>query len=402
MNRSAFHPARWGGWLAVVGIVLIALNLRTPVTSLTPIVAELGGDIPMDTVGIALIGMAPPMAFSLASLFSGPLARRLGLESSVLVTLAAMVLGLLVRALAVDYTMLLGGSVLALLGAGVGNILLPPLVKRYFPSRVGLMTGVYAALLGVSTALPAATAVPVAVALDWRVSLLQWAVLAAVALLPWLALVIAERSAGVADDVTDVAATSVRGVHRSRTAWAVTLTFATAALLSYSLFAWVPILLVDAGGVDAATAGLLVALFGVFGVPTSLGVVGLARVLGGMGRVVALGSVAYGLGYLGLGLAPAFSPLLWILLVGVGQLLFPAALVLINLRTRSGDGAVALSSLAQGWGYAVAALGPLVLGLLHEWTGSWMLPFALFGVLGLCAALLGPATGRPRFVEDEL
>ncbi|HEV7950204.1 MAG TPA: MFS transporter, partial [Glaciihabitans sp.] len=193
MPQTRQLPLWAGRTLALVGILLVALNLRTAVAAISPITANINADVPLSAVGLGTLGALPPIAFALSGLFAPLVARRLGLELSITVAAAAMVAGHIVRGFSDSYTVLLLGSILALAGMGIGNILLPPAVKRYFPDRIGLITTAYATLLAVSTAVPAVLAAPLADAAGWRLSLGMWSVLAATSLVPWLILYLRAR-----------------------------------------------------------------------------------------------------------------------------------------------------------------------------------------------------------------
>lgn len=400
------RPLWRGRVLALVGIVLVAANLRTAVTSLSPIFAEIDGDIGVGSVGLGLLGMLPPLCFALFGVFTPRLVRRLHLEPVLLIALASIVAGHLVRSLAPNFAVLAIGSALCFAGIGIGNVVLPPLVKKYFPDRVGLVTSLYATVLSVSTFLPPLIAVPVADAAGWHVSLGVWSMVAVLAVLPWIALIARERRdarAAVGDPEIEEPLRAARVlVHRSPIAWAVAAVFATSSLNAYALFTWLPTIVVDVAGVTPAQGGLLLSLFSAMGVPASLIVPMLVARLRNVAVLVYVASACFVLGYLGLLLWPATLTWLWVLLAGLGPLLFPLALVLINLRTATHEGAVALSGFVQSVGYTLGALGPLVVSLLHAVTGSWTAPLVLLLATGALCAVAGRITGRPTTVEADL
>ncbi|MEU1589579.1 hypothetical protein [Micromonospora sp. NPDC005710] len=147
---------------ALLGIVLVALTLRQTVAVLSPILGDIRADIPISTIGVGLLGTLPPILLAVSGFVAPRVARGIGLDGGIVLALLLMTLGHLVRATAPGYGVLLVGSVVALTGTGIGNVLLPPIVRRYFPDRIPLLTAVYVCILGVSTALPAAAAAPVA------------------------------------------------------------------------------------------------------------------------------------------------------------------------------------------------------------------------------------------------
>ncbi|MBF4566789.1 MFS transporter [Plantibacter sp. VKM Ac-2876] len=401
------RPLWRGRVLALVGIVLVAANLRTAVTSLSPIFAEIDGDIGVGSVGLGLLGMLPPLCFALFGVFTPRLVRRLHLEPVLLIALGSIVAGHLMRSLAPDFAVLAIGSALCFAGIGIGNVVLPPLVKKYFPDRVGLVTSLYATVLSVSTFIPPLIAVPVADAAGWQVSLGVWSIVAMLAVLPWITLIVRERRDARAAAATDPEIEEVPRagrvlVHRSPIAWAIAAVFATSSLNAYAMFTWLPTIVGDVAGVTPAQGGLLLSLFSAMGVPASLIVPMLVARLRNVAVLVYVASACFVLGYLGLLLWPATLTWLWVLLAGLGPLLFPLALVLINLRTATHEGAVALSGFVQSVGYTLGALGPLVVSLLHAVTGSWTVPLLLLLATGALCAIAGRITGRPTTIEADL
>jgi len=403
----------WAGrTLALSGILLVALNLRTAVAAVSPITDQIAVDIPLTSVALGALGALPPIAFAASGLLAPIVARKVGLERGIALAAAAMVLGSAIRGFSDSYLVLLVGSVLALAGMGFGNILLPPAVKRYFPDRIGLVTTAYATLLAVSTAVPAVLSAPLADAAGWRVSLGIWAILALTSLLPWLLLLMRHRRARAAvaasgevveEDEIDAAEPALfRRMLRSRVAWAIGLSFAVSSLNAYALFAWLPAMLGDIAGVDRVTAGALLAVYGIAGLPAAIVVPLIAVRIKNVGLLVELGVACFVAGYLGLLFAPAFAPLLWVILAGLGPIIFPVCLVLINLRTRSHHTSTALSGVVQTIGYSVGALGPLLVGVLHNSTGSWTAPLLFLLATTAIAAVTGVMLARARYVEDDL
>lgn len=391
----------------MVGILLVSANLRTAATSLSPIVADVSRDIPLGAVGLGVLGMLPPIMFALAGLFAPRLAHRIGLEAAVVALIIAMIAGFSARALVSEYWGLFAGTLVALGAAGAGNILLPPIVKRYFPDRIGLVTSFYATAVALGTTLPPVTAYPIADAAGWRMSLAVWAMLAIVSLPPWIAVFAKRRStlraeADAAPELEEAEPALLGRIWHSKVAWAITIVFALTSFQAYSLFAWLPQLLIDQVGVSALEAGLLLGFWGVLGMIASFTAPILVARLSNVGWVMHFGAAGFLFGYLGLIFAPGVTPWLWVGLCGVGQIIFPACLALINLRTRTHDGSIALSGFAQAIGYLIAALGPLMVGVLHDATGGWVASLALMSGASVLFIYFGIVLRKPRFVEDEL
>ncbi|MET0974086.1 MAG: MFS transporter [Leifsonia sp.] len=396
-------PARplWAGrTLALLGIFLVALNLRTAVAALSPIVDEIGADLPLSPTILGLLGMLPPVCFAVFGILSPVFTRRFGLEPVLIAAIIAMIAGHLGRGIAPNTVVLLIASAVTFAGLGVGNVLLPPLVKKYFPDRVGIVTSVYVTLLSVSTFIPPLIAVPVADSAGWHVSLGMWAVFAFAALLPWVVLVIRHRTGGSQVQPEQSEPALMGRVWHSSIAWALAVVFAVSALNAYALFAWLPSLLIDTAGSTPAEAGVMLSLFAAMGLPAGLLIPWLASRMRNVGILVYAGVAFFLVGYLGLLLAPATATALWVGFAGLGPLLFPLALVLINLRTRTHAGSVALSGFVQGIGYTIGAFGPLVVGILHEASGGWTVPLVFLIVSAVAAAFAGAVVARPHMLED--
>jgi CP family cyanate transporter-like MFS transporter len=394
----------WAGrTLALLGIILVAATLRTAVAGLSPIVSEISTDIPLSSTAIGVLGMLPPVCFAVFGIFTPVFTRRLGLENVLLVALTAMLIGHLTRGLAGSLAILLIGSVVTFAGLGVGNVLLPPLVKKYFPDRVGLVTSLYVTTLALSTLFPPLIAVPVADAAGWRVSLGMWLLPVVVALVPWLAMFVRHRVQLTPGSTVEEAEPALVGrVWRSSIAWALAVVFAASSLNAYAMFAWMPQLLIDTAGVTPAQAGSLLSVYAAMGIPCALLIPWLTARMKNVALLVYLGVAVFLIGDLGLLLAPATLTWLWVVMAGLGPLLFPLALVLINLRTRTHAGSVALSGFVQSVGYTIGALGPLSVALLHEMTGAWTAPLIFLICTALAVTVAGAVIARPHLLEDDL
>jgi CP family cyanate transporter-like MFS transporter len=285
---------------------------------------------------------------------------------------------------------------------GVGNVLLPPLVKRYFPDRIGLMTSLYATIMSVSTLLPPLVAVPVADATSWHVAVGMWAVVSLLAIVPWLPLLTRRRPAGADEDAAEAPASLTRRIWRSPLAWAMMVAFAVSSLNAYAMFAWLPQLLADVAGTPPAEAGALLSVYAGMGIPAGLLVPLLAARMRNVALLVYAGVACFVIGYAGLILVPSTATIVWVVFAGLGPLLFPLCLVLINQRTRTHAGSVALSGFTQGLGYVVGACGPLAVGVIHQSTGSWTIALIVLTATALAAAVAGAVIARPHFLEDDL
>lgn len=408
-----------GRLVAFLALVLSALVLRTAVTSITPLLDRIGDDVGFGSAVAGVFGMVPTAMFALFGLVTPVLTARMGLERVAVLAMGLSGAGLLIRALVGDTALLLLFSGVALAGMGIGNVVIPPLVKRYFSDRVAIMSAIYITCVQIGTAVPPLLAVPVADAYGWRWSLGMWALVAFAALLPTLALLRSSRTArpvrapapaggsGPQDaaegSVVETAVDEAEGrrgpLVRTSLAWGLAGMFGMTSLITYSLFTWLPRIFSDAGA-DDSFGGSMVALFSAMGLLAALtGPSVCARMYNPFPIVLGCAAV-YIVGFAGLYFAPMSVPVLWVLLLGLGPSTFPMSLTLINLRTRTQTGASRMSGFSQGIGYTAACLGPLLFGALRDATGGWAWPF-VFMLVSMCVMVAGAFFAcKPRFLED--
>ncbi|HEX2174470.1 MAG TPA: MFS transporter [Nocardioidaceae bacterium] len=395
---AAPREPRWEQVLVVVGIVLLAVNLRPAATSLGALLGQTQQALSISAPLAGLLTTLPVLCFACFGPVATALGRHWGLHRTTLLTLVLVVAGLLTRAVTDSALVFAIASGCALAGMASGNVLLPPLVKRHFPHRVGLLTAVYSTALMTGAALPAWTAVPVGEATgSWRYGLGMWGLVAAVAVLPWIGLLRHD----VREDDRPRARYAMRDVVRSRLAWQMALFFGIQSSFAYTQFGWLPKIYADAG-LDPLQAGMMLGLLTSVGIPLAVLLPAYAARQADQRPLVTLLGAGALAGWVGLLASPTTLPWLWALLLGVGGSAFPWCLTMIGLRAHSQDGTAVLSGFAQSIGYVVAALGPLGTGLLYDLSGGWTVPLAALAVLTVPLVGFGLTFARPRYIEDEL
>ncbi|MGW0792218.1 CynX/NimT family MFS transporter [Streptomyces sp. NPDC002911] len=398
-GTSAPGPSPWVLRIVTLGLVLAALNLRPAITSLGPLLEEVRDGLHMSGSVAGVLTSVPPLCFALFGFMAPRLARRFGTGAVVCTGMVAIAVGLLLRPFVGGTAGFLAASALALMGIAVSNVLMPVIVKRWFPDRVGTVTGLYSMALALGTALAAALTVPLTDALggSWKTGLAVWAALAVVAILPWVPFV---KDRGDASGQSVGPAPPALRITRSRTSWALACFFGLQATAAYITMGWMPQIFRDAG-ISAGTAGVLLAVTMAMGVPLAFVIPRVASRLRTQGPIVLVLSGCGLLGYAGLYLAPAGGAWLWALLLGVANCAFPLALTMIGMRSRTGAGVVRLSAFAQCTGYLISIPGPLLVGVLYQHSGGWGLPLALMACLLVPQAVAGMLAGRDRTIEDE-
>ncbi|MGW1148426.1 CynX/NimT family MFS transporter [Streptomyces sp. NPDC002454] len=392
--------------LVGVALVLTAVNLRPAITSLGALLEEVRTGLGMSGTVAGLLTSVPTLCFAVFGITAPRLARRHGPAAVVCAGMAAVAVGLAVRPFVGGTVGLLVGSALALMGIAVSNVLMPVIVKRWFPDRVGTMTGLYSMALAVGTSTAAAVTVPLTDALggNWRSGLAVWAALAALAVVPWLLVVARSRTASSAPTAPPAARDAATGealrITRSRTAWALAAFFGLQSTAAYITMGWMPQIFRDAG-VPADTAGLLLAVTMVMGVPLAFVIPRVATRLPRQGPIVLVLGLSGLAGYAGLYLAPAAGAWAWAVLLGVANCAFPLALTMVGMRAGTAAGVVKLSAFAQSTGYLLSIPGPILVGVLYQHSGGWGLPIALMAALLVPQVAAGVLAGRNRTVEAE-
>lgn len=391
-------PSAGGRWLVGAAIVLLALNLRVVVASLGVVLPEVRHDLAMAPTTAGILTTLPVLCFAIIGFSAGGLVRRFGLHHATVALLAVLAAGLVARTLLDETPLFLGTTAIALAGAAVGNVILPPLAKVHFPDRIPLISALYGAAIMGGATIASITTVPLSEALGgWRPGLAAWALLAAVTILPWLTLLRHDVHTGpaTADRLP------LREITRSPLAWAMVACFGAQSAGAYAQFGWYPEILTD-GGVGEHQAGILLGVITGVGIPLTLALPWLMTRTGDTPVLPVFFGLVSAAGWLGVLVAPASLPVLWSVLLGLGGGAFTWVLAMIGKRTRTPAATTALSLLTQGLGYLLAGLGPFGVGALHDATGSWTAPLVALIVSAGAITAAGIDISRPRMLEDTL
>lgn len=392
------------------GLILIGLNLRIGVASVGPVLGDILDDLQLSATTASLLTTIPVFAFGAFAFLTPGLTRRFGMHRVLGVIMIILAAGIALR-LQPSLAALLGGTILVGAAIAIGNVLLPTAIKSDFSHRAGLMMGLYSTALFLGAALASGLTVPMLPLFDgsWRWGMGIWAVpavLAAILFLPQMrrartSVPVGSTTSGSGRGGSTPSASGeppFRAMLRDPIAWSVTGFMGLQSLSYYAALTWVPAIFQDAG-MPADQAGWMLSFSAFPAIITCLITPTIAKRLKPRWLPVFAAAVLIGSAFLGLLLAPQAGAYAWMTLLGMGQgAAISLSLSYIVWRSPDAHHTGHVSTMAQGFGYLVAGLGPLGLGWLHAVTGSWTVPLIVLIVLLVFQTVIGGLASRDRHV----
>jgi MFS transporter, CP family, cyanate transporter len=395
-------PKPWRGRVFYfVGLILMALSLRHAVTGISPILGRVQEDVALGTAGATLLGMLPTIAFGLAGFIAPVFIRRHGPAKMAVVAMGLGVLGTVLRVVGDSATGFLVFGAIALFGMGIGNVVGPPLVKRYFPDRQGTAMTVLTLMTQAGATIPAMLAVPMSDAAGWRVSIASYALLMVLAALPWILAAVRSGREDAAQGAGTAATAQKFGVKTLFTnpiSLGGAIFYGMAALNTYAMLAWLPTIFQAQGLSEAGAAGMY-SIYTFLTLPMALITPIIATRMKNpfwLGIAFPIASI---IGYLGIMIAPGAAGL-WAFIAGISGGAFPFAMVMFNERTRTPGGSSAVTGFSLGIGYAFGTVGPFLGGLLSSASGGWTLPLVVFMVAAVVMIVAARMLTAQRVFED--
>lgn len=379
----------------LVGIVIIAFNLRPALASLGPLVESIRIDTGLSNLLLGLLTTLPLIAFGTISIFAPLFTKRFGIGKVLFSSLLLLTIGIVIRS--IDWVPALYiGTLLLGIAIAFGNVLLPGLTKRNFSSNSGIVTSLYSSSMAIGAAVAAGVSVPLATRfnLGWQGSLSVWALFSALAVIVWLPQLWWLKKA----PSKRAFISEMQKMLRKPLAWYVSLYMGLQSFGFYVMLAWLPVILIDRG-YDAETAGWLLSLSQGAGILGSVLVPYFAGLKKEQRWIVIILSIIEILSIFGL-MFPSFgTEWIWVSLIGfVLGGTFGLSLLFLVLRTNSTDEATELSGMSQSIGYFIAALGPVLMGMLFDFTGNWVYPLALLAFLTIIKLFMGLGAAKEETV----
>ncbi|UNK45592.1 CynX/NimT family MFS transporter [Arthrobacter sulfonylureivorans] len=399
----------------VLGIAMLAVNLRAPIIAPTAVLGEIQADLGLTAAGAGLLTGLPVLLFALATPLATRTIRRWGPEATVLLCLGGVLAGTVIRSLGPAAVVFAGTAIIGV-ALTLGNIVVPVLIRRDVPwNRVSAVTGAYSAIMNVGSMAALLGTAPLAALVGWRWALAAWAVVVIIGLAYWLPTARRRREAlqpdrSAASDKPSAhpaaaggrgtdgpgtpiapASKSLRGRSNRWIVAMLTVAFCGQSAAYYATTTWLPLLLSDVRGLSSTASGASASLFQVAAIVGALGVPLLAARTRLWVPTASIAVLWISLP-IGLLLAPD-AYLLWSVTGGIAQGGgFTAIFSVIPRVARTDQEAATASARIQTGGYLAATCAPPVAGWLNTLTGGWTAPLFLvlalvvaFGVAGLSA-----------------
>ncbi len=353
-------------------ITITSFLLRSPITEVGPVIDLIRAELGSNSTVLGLLTTFVLLMFAVISPLGDPIGRKLGAGRAVLVGLAALTAGILIRSFS-NLTGILAGTLLLGAGIAVINVVLPVLIKQEFPQKVGMVTGLFTMGMAMFSGLTSAVSRPLADAgLGWRASLAVLALLSASCLVFWIPF---RKTEILEDTAIDI---SWRAVFRARASWRVTFLMVIQAFVFYCFIAWLPSVLVERDIVPAV-AGYFTFGYQLMGIPASFIMPNIAAKMDHQGKLIRIIGIIYIAGLIlviaGRGMVPL---LVGTLICGFStNSLFALCMVMIPLKTKTVAESSKLSAMVQSIGYGAAAVGPLLMGALYDRSGTFVIPMCI-------------------------
>ena len=389
-------------WGVILAIVFIASTLRAPLTSVGPVVDEIKHVMEINNSVAGILTTIPLIIFAIVSPLVSRVTSRLTMSRTILYSTILLIIGLYLR-VAGDFSLFIIGTLVLGIAIAFGNVVLPSYVKWYFPMQIGIATGIYSGTMNFTAGLGGGLSFPLSqTPLGFRLSLSFWIILGIIAIILWIPK--ARKGAKLEKqtiDETQVKHHKKVNIIKSKLAWMVALTMGFQSMVFYTVVAWVPSILVDRG-VDPSTAGYLLMLNQFSQVPMTFSFPIIASKLKDQRILVVIITILFLTGF---GLF--FTQSLVLLVIGMviaGLAMgacFSLCMTFFSIRARTSDGSISLSGFGQSVGYLIAAIGPFLIGYLHDYIGNWISGIIALLLMSLLFFIFGYPAAKNRVVEDE-
>lgn len=402
-NAQSFKlpSSRFTFWLVLCAMILLATNMRAPIValgSIAPVVQEALG---ISEIQIGWLGAVPMLTFAVGALIAPSIGKRFGLENTLIVMVALLTFGMVLRSVVPTWIGFLSGTLLLTLAIGFANTLAAPVIKQRTPNHIPLITGIFSLTMTVSAGIVAGVVLPLSEQVGWQWALGGWSLLGVFAIVLWIFLRLRLGSSSHQAVVLPTAGSSDISMWRTPFAWQIAVFMGLQSLLFYTVASFLPSIWVSKG-LSAVKAGQMGSVFQFMAPIAILSLTWLVNRGRPIQALAVFAAVLNVIGILGVSYLSTDLAWLWSGLMGIGcSAIFTLSMMLFSLRTYTTNQSSELSGMAQFVGYLIAFFGPLGTGWLHEATGSWDLPLFLMLILMVINVVVAWMVSRPVMVDGQ-
>lgn len=398
---SKLPSTKFTFWLVLCAMILLATNMRAPIValgSIAPVVQEALG---ISETQIGWLGAVPMLTFAFGSLISPAIGKRFGLENTLIVMIALLTLGMVIRSIIPTWLGFLSGTVMLTLAIGFANTLAAPVIKQRTPNHIALITGLFSLTMTISAGIVAGVVLPLSEYVGWQWALGGWSILGFFAVIIWVMLRLRLGSSSHIAAPIGAQGSSNISMWKNAFAWQIAIFMGLQSMLYYMVASFLPSIWVTKG-LSAVTAGQMGSVFQFMAPVAILSLTWLVNRGRPIQALAVFAAVINVIGIVGVSYLSPNLAWLWSGLMGAGcSAIFTLSMMLFSLRTYTPNQSSELSGMAQVVGYLIAFFGPLGTGWLHEVTGSWDLPLLLITILMVINVVIAWLVSRPVMIDGR-
>jgi len=383
-------------YLYILALFFVSINLRIGITSVSPVLETIRQDLHISNFSVSFLTAIPVFCMGTFALLTGKVIKKYGAEKSIMACLILIGLATCMRAFTFSISTLFASALFIGIGIALAGPLLSGFIKEKFPTKIGLMIGIYSVGMGTGASLSAGLTIPLQHVLkgSWNMALAFWGVLTIIAIICWYPVMKRKKNTSTQNKKNSSLPL------RNKKAWLFTIFFGIQSGIFYSITTW----LAPANqsmGVSSEQAGTLITVFTVIQMICSFFIPTLADIYKNRALWL-LGSICFVLVGLSLMIYPLTTPWVPSILLGVGLGgVFPLALMLPLYETKSSEDASAWTAMMQSGGYIIGGFIPVLAGIARDYFNSYTQVFIIMTLLSFILFLLTLIMNkRTRNAED--
>ncbi|HDR3881785.1 TPA: MFS transporter [Bacillus thuringiensis] len=370
-------------YLYILALFFVSINLRIGITSVSPVLETIRQDLNISNFSVSFLTAIPVFCMGTFALLTGKVIKKYGAEKSIMACLILIGLATCMRAFTFSISTLFASSLFIGIGIALAGPLLSGFIKEKFPTKIGLMIGIYSVGMGTGASLSAGLTIPLQHVLkgSWNMALAFWGALTIIAIIFWYPVMKRKKNTSTQNKKNNSLPL------RNKKAWLFTIFFGLQSGIFYSITTW----LAPANqsmGVSSEQAGTLITVFTVIQMICSFLIPTLADIYKNRALWL-LGSICFVLVGLSLMIYPLTTPWTPSILLGIGLGgVFPLALMLPLYETKTSEDASAWTAMMQSGGYIMGGFIPVLAGIARDYFDSYTQVFIIMALLSLILLLL--------------